>query len=48
MGQFELVYTKSGANRGIVSDNGAIVDHLLYWITCRDLQEANYLLAVHQ
>ena len=30
----------------LVNDNEAIIDHALYWITCKDLQEANYLMAI--
>ena len=46
-GAVRVVYTKSGEpTAALLSDNGAIVDHLLYWITCRDLREANYLLAI--
>ena len=42
-----VVYTKSGQPTAtLVDDADAIVDHLLYWITCKDIQEANYLLAL--
>ena len=42
-----VVYTKSGRpTAAILLDNEAIVEHLLYWITCADLQEARYLLAI--
>ena len=30
----------------LVSDNEVVIDHALYWITCRDTQEANYLMAI--
>ena len=30
----------------LVDDSEAIIDHALYWITCKDMQEANYLLAI--
>ena len=30
----------------MLQDSGALVDHLLYWIPCRTIDEANYLLAV--
>ena len=42
-----LVYTKAGEPTAALLDDGtAIVDHLLYWVTCKDLQEAHYLLAI--
>ena len=30
----------------VLQDDNALVDEALYWITCRDMQEANYLLAI--
>ena len=30
----------------LVEDDNALVDEALYWITCQDMQEANYLLAI--
>ena len=30
----------------LVDDNEAVIDHALYWITCKDMQEVNYLLAI--
>ena len=42
-----VIYTKAGEPTAALLDDGtAIVDHLLYWVTCKDLQEAHYLLAV--
>ena len=42
-----VVYTKSGEpTAAMLSDSSSLVDHLLYWITCRDSQEANYLMAI--
>ena len=42
-----VVYTKSGEpTAALLQDDGILVDHLLYWITCRNVDEANYLLAV--
>ena len=42
-----VAYTKSGEpTAAILQDDEVIVDHLLFWITCRDVQEANYLLAI--
>ena len=42
-----VVYTKSGEpTAALLEGNGALVDHLLYWIPCRTIDEANYLLAI--
>ena len=42
-----VVYTKSGKpTAAILRDNEAVVEHLLYWITCASLQEAHYLVAL--
>ncbi len=42
-----VVYTKSGEPTAALLDYAhVVVDHLLYWITCKDMQEANYLLAI--
>ena len=42
-----VVYTKSGEpTAAILLANEVIVDHLLFWITCRHIQEAYYLLAL--
>ena len=42
-----VVYTKSGEpTAALLQDDGVIIDHLLYWITCDSVQEAYYLLAV--
>ena len=42
-----VVYTKSGEpTAALLHDSGPLADHLLYWITCRTIDEANYLLAV--
>ena len=30
----------------LVDDNEAVVDHALYWIACKDMQEINYLMAI--
>ena len=30
----------------LVSDNEAVIDHALYWITCKGKEEANYLMAI--
>ena len=42
-----LVYTSSGQpTAAILSDDAALVENLLFWVACRDADEANYLLAV--
>ena len=42
-----VVYTKSGEpTAALLEDGEALVDHLLYWISCRTIDEANYLVAV--
>ena len=42
-----VVYTTSGEPTAAlpVADD-TIADHLLYWVTCKSVQEANYLLAI--
>ena len=43
---FRVVYTKAGQpTAALVHDDAALLDHKLFWITCRDIPEANYLLA---
>ena len=42
-----VVHNQSGVpTAALLHDNSAIVDKKLYWITCKDLVEANYLLAL--
>ena len=42
-----VVYTKSGEpTAALLEDSEALVDHLLYWIPCRTIDEAIYLVAV--
>ncbi len=42
-----MVYSKSGEPTGaLLRNDDAIVDHLLFWVACRSLEEANYLLAI--
>ena len=42
-----VVYTKSGEpTAALLQGNETLVDHLLYWIACKDAQEAHYLLAI--
>ena len=46
-GQMRVVYTKSGEpTAGLIQECQSVVDHLLYWIPCRTIKEANYLLAI--
>ena len=42
-----VAYTKSGEpTAAIIDDTNAMIDHLLYWITCTSMEEAYYLLAI--
>ena len=42
-----VVYSKSGRpTAALIDDSECVVDHLLYWVACRGLEEASYLLAV--
>ena len=42
-----VVYTRSGVpTAALPPDDDTLVDTTAYWITCRDSQEAHYLLAV--
>ena len=42
-----VVYGKSGRpTAAIVEDSDCVVDHLLYWVTCGSVDEAEYLLAI--
>ena len=42
-----VVYTSAGRpTAALLDDDGALVESKLFWIACRDEQEANYLLAV--
>jgi hypothetical protein len=43
-----VVYSKSGTNpaAAIISDNTAVIDHMLYWLRTRSLEEAYYLAAI--
>ena len=45
--QIRIVYTGWGApTAALLHDNDAIVDYKLFWVACRDAQEAHYLLAI--
>ncbi len=42
-----VVYNQSGApTAALLQDDDAIVDYRLFWIACKDAQEAHYLLAI--
>ena len=42
-----LVYSKSGEpTAAILHDERVFIDYTLFWMSCRDMQEAQYLLAV--
>ena len=42
-----IVYGSAGKpTAAVLHDNEAIVENVLFWVTCRDIQEANYLLAI--
>ena len=42
-----VVYAGSGApTAAILTDDQAIIDYKLFWVTCASVQEANYLLAI--
>ncbi len=42
-----VVYTKSGIpTAALLPDDGAMIDHKLFWVTCKSVGEAHYLLAI--
>ena len=42
-----VVYNQSGApTAALLEDDSTLVDYTLFWITCTDSREANYLLAI--
>ena len=44
---FRIVQTEAGQpTASMIRDNYAIIDTTLYWITCKDAEEAQYLLAI--
>ncbi len=45
--QFRVVYGGWGApTAALLSEDDAIIDYKLFWISCKDLREAYYLLAI--
>ena len=42
-----LVYASPGApTAALVNDDTALIDYTLFWVTCKNINEANYLLAI--
>ena len=41
-----IVYTQNGEPTAALVDDDAVVDTKLYWVTCKDVQKADYLLAI--
>ena len=42
-----VIYTKAGQpTAAILYDDAAFAENVLFWIACKDIQEANYLLAI--
>ena len=42
-----IAYAKSGVpTAALIEDGDALLDHKLFWVTCRHVQEARYLLAI--
>ncbi len=42
-----VVYSSSGMpTAALVEDDSAIVENVLFWLTCKDIREAHYLLAL--
>ena len=45
--RIRVVYGSWGApTAALLQDNSALVDYTLFWVTCKDSQEADYLLAI--
>ena len=45
--QVRVVYSKAGEpTAAILHDNTALVENVLFWVPCRNTDEANYLLAI--
>ena len=45
--RLRVLYNQSGApTAALLEDDEAFVDYTLYWIACKDIHEANYLVAV--
>ena len=42
-----VIYSEYGIpTAALLTDDSAIVDYKLFWITCKDIEEANYLLGI--
>ena len=45
--KFRIVHTQNGQpTAALILDDTAVIDTKLYWVTCKDTSEANYLLAI--
>ena len=45
--RIRVLYNQSGTPTAtLLDDSAALVDYTLYWIACKDIEEANYLLAI--
>ena len=45
--QVRVVYSKSGEpTAAILHDKTDLVENVLFWVPCKDIEEANYLLAI--
>ena len=45
--RIRVLYNQSGTPTAtLLNDSAALVDYTLYWIACKDIEEANYLLAI--
>ena len=42
-----LIYTSSGQpTAAILRDDSALVENVLFWVACKSIEEANYLMAI--
>ena len=42
-----LVYTSAGQpTAALLHDDGALIENVLFWVTCKSIQEAHFLLAI--
>ena len=45
--RIRIVYTAAGQpTAALLGDDAAIIESKLFWVTCKDMDEANYLLAI--
>ena len=46
-GRLRVVYSKSGEpTAAVLYDKTALVENVLFWVPCKDIEEAHYLLAI--